>query len=236
MGWQMKAYLDSVQWHSPKRAWYDTNTCSERGHHMAHNHRCLSPDHYPTRHPHNHSSPQTRPPPRSPSPPNPATSVDLMQVALKAHNDVRSGPPLVWDTLLAKESLEQAQAIITDGSCNVATVNQWDMNPDAPFGRNTFAIQGASCDWDSVVRSWSAEKIDPRNLNTGAHKFQTQGVSVERVGCAQASSEQCHAFVCQYSPKQTVMANGNFEDALSGPEIPCPQTCGGVLPCRNTEL
>jgi Cysteine-rich secretory protein family len=155
--------------------------------------------------------------------------------ALEAHRNVRQAP-LLWDATMARESMEQAQKITAGQSCDVATVDQWDLDPNARYGRNTFAIHGTGCDWDSVVKSWSAEKIDPSNLNTGAHKFQTQGKDVTTIGCARASSGQCEAFVCQYSPKQTIVAGGNFEESLIGPEIACPQTCGGVLPCRNTEL
>jgi len=163
-------------------------------------------------------------------------SSDVATAALRAHDAVRNAVPLAWDETLAKESLEQAQKITEDASCEVSTVDAWDMDRNAPHGRNTFAIHGIGCDWVSVVRSWSAETIDPDNLDTGANKFQTQGVAVEKIGCAQVSSGDCHAFVCQYSPRQTVVSHENYQNALAGPEIPCPGTCGGVLPCRNTEI
>ena len=161
------------------------------------------------------------------------------QAALQAHASVRGGGrPLLWDATLAEGAAEAAAAIVEHpGSCAVHSVASWDEDTSQPYGRNTFAIFGAECDWQSVVESWSAETVDERHLANAAHRLQTQGVSVARVGCASESSEDgsCHAFVCQYAPRENAPASGRLRDVLIGPEVACPATCGGVLPCRNTE-
>jgi len=246
----MEDFLDFLRCQSPDHPWYDARTCAdleeprleapEGGVHRHHPVRRR-----PTWHPHSRPSPSPRPhpplTPTRPSPPRPPEKEEKTPAdneALRAHVAVRNGRPLAWDASLARGAAEAASAIVeAPGPCTVHSVAAWDQDTRQPYGRNTFAIFGADCDWTSVVESWSAESVEASDPSNAAHRLQTQGTAVERVGCAKESSQDgsCHAFVCQYSPRQDAPASGRLRDVMVGPDVACPASCGGVLPCRNTE-
>lgn len=166
----------------------------------------------------------------------PAFSDSSSEEPLLAHNKVRSlESQLYWSKAAAQYSVYAVRELLkhyeTTSECEVHTIAKLDVP-----GVNTFAIHGCACDWDSVVRSWSAEELDDEHPNKAAHRMQTQGVHVRSVGCARGSLGDCNAFVCQYEDAQSIVKGVQLQTYLTGPDIECPATCCHVLPCRNTEV